>query len=327
MMNHALREHRYVPWLVVSLTLCVFFLHLVGKYNSFASDLLLQDDLNFVVSYVSGQCEIEPRALVFHSYLCLAAGIGDIWLTRLGFFFLLSLVGFVCFFVFRRLSFGVGLSLVGSVLVTVNPSLISQGVFLTGSYPSLALVFVSLSVYCLVALLFSESSGSKFNLVSLACFICLILAGSVNSTYVLLSLFLTPIIPFIFLTKESWVQFVRFTLIALVPMMIWWYVEFSSEFHSHYLDSNDKVSFRFERILARLQDVMSVSQKLFGSLASPLVVLCLIVPFLYLKSFYDVVIKRRALADRDRLNILMCCTVVGGVLSIAPASSHGTLHA
>jgi len=311
--------------LIFSLVLfsLVLLINILIRSEVLFNETLIADDLIYLPLALINECIIPGRHPIDYNFICHIVGSESVLLGRGIFLAYISLISVILFLALISFKLSYFLAFLASVSIFAGIPFLSQGTFITGSYPTHGLFFIVLALFLTSRCLTHKDNPKRTLLYYFCIFILFTLAGIASTSLTLSSFIIAPCAVYAFAKKK---KFILWTLISLTPSLTFTILQFTGAFSNHYKGLAGWITFSLERMLRQVaahKNFITTSIDTWGFYC--LVVVITITAMLYIYHSIQLFIEKRLLAHTspaptniEMLIILIGISLVGFATSLLP---------
>ncbi len=282
-------------------------------------ETLIADDLIYLPLALVDACIIPERHPIDFNFICHVIGGKSVFMGRGLFLVYISLVATLFFITLVSFKLSYTLAFLTSVSIFAGIPFLSQGTFITGSYPTHGLFFIVLALYLTSRCLTQKDDPKVILLWYLGIFLLFVLTGIAATSLTLSSFIIVPCALYAFAKKRNATPWL---LISIMPGLSFVFLQFTGIFSNHYSGLSGWITLSFEQLLSQVAShAASVGIPAYYSLIVVLVVSITLYIYHSSKLFkgrraseYSVAIS----SDGELLIILIGISLVGFATSLLP---------
>ncbi len=301
------------------LFLLVLLINILVRSEVLVYETLLADDLIYLPLALVDACIIPARHPIDFNFICHVVGAKSVFIGRGLFLAYIALTATILFITLTSFRLNRFLAFLVSVSIFAGIPFLSQGTFITGSYPSHGLFFITLALYLTSRCLTHRDDSNVTLLCYLGIFLLFILAGIAATSLTLCSFIIAPCALYAFIKKRN---FILWTLISIIPGLSFTLLQFTGLFSNHYKGLSGWITFSPEQLVSKIAEhVTSMGIIVCCLLAAVLV----ITTILYITHSWKLFVNRHITeyppvtpSSNELLIILIGILLIGFTVSLLP---------
>lgn len=227
-------NQKYIYGKISLILLTIFSFNLLIK-KIIIDDFFLQDDLIYIPKILNGEPFHWPSYPIFSLSMNYGVGlINNIFLIKLYLVFIVALTGAIFYDLTRHFFHHEYLLMIGLVIAFTSPMNLEMGTFISGSYPAVGLLFMTIGLWFSLGVFRGEFNISKRRIFLLNSVLFLGLS-TITSPFC----FLAPLLVLFnnktpSLLQTNTTQYIRLLLINLVApytIVLFWSLTFGKSYH------------------------------------------------------------------------------------------------
>ena len=210
---------------------------------------LFADDLIYLPLAQIDECVIPPRHPIDFNFICHVVGADSLFLGRGAFLLYISLIAVILFFTLISFKLSRTLAFFASASIFAGIPFLSQGTFITGSYPVHGLFFLVSALYLTSRCLTQQDTLKVTLLCYSGIFLLFILTGIAATSLTLSSFIIAPCALYAFARKR---KFMLWALVSMLPALSFTALQFSGTFSNHYSGLSGWIDLSANQLLNQL---------------------------------------------------------------------------